>query len=75
MQRFDWFYLILVTWYKYSMLDRPDPFIFQEVHKRVGCTGLIETFLALLDIKPFGRVYVHCFWLASHFFYTQGVFV
>ena len=31
-------------------------------------------FLALLDIRVFGRLYNHCgFWLASHFFYTQGV--
>ena len=39
---------------------------------------LVNNFLALVDIKAFCRICTHlqcCFFLASHLFYTQGVFV
>ena len=41
MIRFDWIYQFSVSQYKFIVLDRPDPFIYQvDVLKRVGYTRL-----------------------------------
>ena len=49
-------------------------YVIQATTKRILINNLI--FLALVDIKAFGCICTHlqcCFYLASHFYYIQGV--